>query len=247
MPLWATLGLPVAVFIITCVAFLPAVKNGFVSLDDHKNFQNNYHYRGLGVENLRWAWTTFHNGAYQPLSWIFFSVQYVLFGLDPTGYHVVSVVLQGVCGALFYFVALRLLSPAMPERAKAHPDGLRAGAVLAALLFAIHPLRTEAVAWLSTQPYLWVAIFYLLSILAYLRACEPDVVGRRRFAWLGLACLAYAASILSKGVGVGLVAVLILLDVYPLGRLWPNRRKDRAGPGNAKVLAEKIPFLLLGM
>lgn len=234
-------------FLITCLAFLPAGWNEFVSLDDHKNFQKNFAYRGLGPDNIRWAWTTFHNGAYQPLSWMMFSVQYVLFGMDPTGYHVVSVLLQGLCGALFYLVARRLLALAMPDAAAAYPHGLRMAAVLAALLFAIHPLRTEAVAWLSTQPYLWVGIFYLLAILAYLRACASERQRRPRGLWLALACLAYAASILSKGVGVALVAVLVILDVYPLGRLWPNRRAGHGAPSNVAVLAEKVPFLLLGI
>lgn len=247
LPRWVVFGLPAAVFLITCLAFLPAVKNGFVSLDDHKNFQNNYHYRGLGWENVRWAWTTFHNGAYQPLSWMFFSAQCLAWGLNPMGYHVVSVLLQAVNGVLFYFVALRLLALAMPGPACDYPIALRVSAGLAALLFAIHPLRTEAVAWLSTQPYLPVGMFYLLSVLAYLRACRAPRARTARPSWLAVSCLCYACSILSKGVAVGLVAVLILLDVYPLRRLWPGRSRGEPGLAVRLVLLEKIPFLLLGI
>jgi protein O-mannosyl-transferase len=247
IPLWATLGLPVAVFIITCVAFLPAVKNGFVSLDDHKNFQLNYNYRGLGPENIKWAWTTFHNGAYQPLSWMLFGAQYVAWGLDPTGYHVVSVLLQAVNGMLFFWVAARLLALAMPDAARDHPIALRLSSGLAALLFAVHPLRTEAVAWLSTQPYLPVGMFYLLSVLAYLRACRDEPTRTARPSWLAVSCVCYACSILSKGVGVGLVVVLILLDVYPLRRLWPGRVGGGPGATAWRVLLEKVPFFLLGI
>ncbi|MBN1346582.1 MAG: tetratricopeptide repeat protein [Phycisphaerae bacterium] len=244
IPRWSAIALPAAVFLITCVAFLPAARNEFVSLDDHKNFQKNHHYRGLGPENIKWAWTTFHNGAYQPLSWMLFSAEYVAWGLNPTGYHVVSVLLQAVNGVLFYWVALRLLALAMPAAGRDHPDALRFSAGLAALLFSVHPLRTEAVAWLSTQPYLPVGLFYLLSILAYLRACGDHPERRGSIPWLALSCLLYGCSILSKGVGVALVVVLVLLDVYPLRRLWPGRRGRHAGPPTWVILLEKAPFLI---
>jgi len=246
-PRGLVIALPAAIFLVTCLAFLPAVRNEFVSLDDHKNFLGNYHYRGLGLENVKWAWTTFHNGAYQPLSWILFSAQYVAWQLDAQGYHVVSVLLHAMNGALFYWLALRLLPLVLPVAARNHPVGLRWASALAALLFALHPLRAEAVAWLSTQPYLPVGMFYLLSLLAYLRACRSDGDTKRRFAWLAVSCVCYACSILSKGVGVTLVAVLVILDVYPLRRLWPGRRGGEPGPANWAVLAEKIPFLLLSV
>ncbi len=247
LPRWSTWGVPVAVFLVTCVTFLPAVHNEFVSLDDHKNFQRNYHYRGLGADNVKWAWTTFHNGAYQPLSWMSFSTQYVAWGMDPTGYHVVSVVLHAVNGVLFFWVVVRVLALAMPAAARQHPVALRNASALAALLFALHPLRAEPVAWVSCQPYLPVGMFYLLSLLAYLRACRDDVSGPAHVGWVTVSCLCYAGSILSKGVGVGLVAVLVILDVYPLRRLWPGRARGQPRPPPWRVLVEKTPFLLLGI
>lgn len=246
-PWWVALAIPVAVFLVTCLVFLPAARNGFVSLDDHKNFQKNYHYRGLGSENIQWAWTTFHNGAYQPLSWMLFSAQYVAWQLNPMGYHIVSLLLHAINGVLFYWVAVRLLALAMPIAGRDHPTVLRLSAALASLLFAIHPLRTEAVAWLSSQPYLPVGMFYLLSMLAYLRACRRDAASIAGPGWLAVSCLCYACSIMSKGVGVGLVAVLVIVDVYPLRRLWPGRCRGQPGPRIWFVLAEKIPFLALGV
>ena len=247
-PRWFGFVLPAAVFLATCAAFLPAVWNDFVTLDDPKNFLHNYNYRGLGLQNIRWAWTTFHNGAYQPLSWILFGAQYVAWGLNPTGYHIVSILLQGINAVLFYLVALRLLPLTMPATGRDHPAALPLSAALASLLFAIHPLRTEAVAWLSTQPYLPVGMFYLLSVLAYLRACRCSGDSRRtRVTWLAASCLCYGASILSKGVGVGLIAVLLILDVYPLRRVWPGRAWGSAGESTRAVLSEKVPFLVLGL
>jgi tetratricopeptide (TPR) repeat protein len=234
-------ALPAAIFLLTCVSYLPAIRNDFVSLDDPKNFLSNYHYRGLGWDNIRWACTTFHNGIFQPLSWILFSAEYVAFGLNPTGYHVVSAFLQAINAVLFYVLARRLLLLAMPEAARKYPSGLLWAAALASGLFALHPLRTEVVAWLSCQPYLPVGAFYILALLAYLRACDRDVQARARWAWLGLSCACYAASILSKCISLTIVAVLVLLDIYPLRRLRPKMPFREAG----MVLLEKLPFLIL--
>ncbi len=228
----------------TLVAFLPVLGNDFVSLDDHKNFLANYHYRGLGIENIRWAITTFHNGAYQPLSWILFSTEYVLWGLNPYAYHGVSLLIQCLNAVLFYWLARRLLIAALPRAASQYPSVLACSAALSALLFSLHPLRVEAVAWLSTQPYLSVGLFYLLSLLAYLRACEHRDERRARLVWLGISCLCYGASILSKGVGIGLVAVLLILDVYPLRRLWLRSTENSLREPVSYILLEKVPYLV---
>ncbi len=230
--------IPAAVVLITCGVFWPATRYGFVNLDDPANFHLNHHYRGFGIENLRWALTTFHFGAYQPLSWLLFSAQYVGWELDGPAYHTVSVLAHAINAMLFYALALVLLRKAMPEASAANPSASRYAAALGALLFAIHPLRVEVVAWVSSQPYLWVGMFYLLSLLAYVRAIDA----RRRYLWLAASCLAYAASLLSKGVGVGLIGVLVILDVYPLRRLRWSRGGRSVLIG---VLAEKLPYLLL--
>ncbi|MCX5788206.1 MAG: hypothetical protein NTX64_06835, partial [Elusimicrobia bacterium] len=68
-------------------AFLPALHNQFVSWDDPYNLINNPNYRGLGWTQIKWMFTTFHLGHYQPLSWLTFAVDYRLWGMDPFGYH----------------------------------------------------------------------------------------------------------------------------------------------------------------
>src|SRR5947208_1884161 len=79
---WALpLGLVVA------VAFLPVVDNGFLFFDDDENFFDNPDFRGLGWPQVRWAWTTFLLGVYQPLAWLLLEAEYVVWWLDPVGYH----------------------------------------------------------------------------------------------------------------------------------------------------------------
>lgn len=82
------------VLLSTCAAFLPVLWNGFVDWDDDKTLTQNPHYRGLGWTQLRWMFTTFHAGHYQPLSWVTFGLDYVVWGTEPLGYHLTSLALQ---------------------------------------------------------------------------------------------------------------------------------------------------------
>src|SRR6185312_6623182 len=86
----------VPLILLVAVAFLPALDNGFVDWDDELNFLKNSQYRGLGWPQVRWAWTTFHLGVYQPLAWLLLEAQYVIFRLDARGYHLVSLLLHAV-------------------------------------------------------------------------------------------------------------------------------------------------------
>ena len=78
---------PICVGLVTFIAFIPALRNGFVSWDDDKNFLANPHYRGLGLDQLSWMWTTFHMGHYIPLTWMTLGLDYLLWGMNPRGYH----------------------------------------------------------------------------------------------------------------------------------------------------------------
>ncbi|MBI3695818.1 MAG: tetratricopeptide repeat protein [Acidobacteria bacterium] len=200
-------AVPLLLAILTLAVFWPALDNQFVNWDDDKNVLNNTRFRGLEASNLRWMWTTFHLGHYHPLTWMSLGFDYTLWGLDPKGYHLTNVVLHAANAALFYLVALRLAG------------GRVFTAAVAALLFALHPLRVESVAWVSERRDVLSGLFYLLSVLAYL--------GRR----VKLSLAAFAAALLSKEIVVSLPVVLLVLDVYPLRR-GPRWR-------------EKIPYFLL--
>src|ERR671930_137974 len=78
-----TRALPLVVAALTILAFLPALRAGFVAWDDDKNFLSNPHYRGLGLTHLRWMWTTFHLGHYVPLTWMTLGADYLIWGMNP--------------------------------------------------------------------------------------------------------------------------------------------------------------------
>src|SRR5881397_3487722 len=86
---WVHWLVPPLIALVTFAAFLPALQNQFVNWDDHENFLDNPHYRGLAWSHLRWMWTT-HRGHYIPLTWMTFGLDYLLWGMNPVGYHLTS-------------------------------------------------------------------------------------------------------------------------------------------------------------
>ena len=223
----------------TFSAFWPVLSNGFVNWDDGANLTGNFDYRGFGWTQVSWMWTTFHMGHYQPLSWMTLGLDYLVWGLDPFGYHLTSLLLHGANAVLFYFVALRLLRPAL-SAAPGENSNAGPAALFAALFFAVHPLRVESVAWATERRDVVSGFFYLAAILFYLKACAlPRGRSARRYFRAAAACC--LLSLLSKAIGMTLPFALLLLDVYPLRRL-PADPSRWSEPEARAVLREKAPF-----
>lgn len=175
-----------------------------------------------------------HLGEYMPVTWLTYALDFRLWGLDPFGYHLTGLWLHLLATFVVYALGLALL-----PRALGHPtaDGLAVGAVTAAVLFGLHPLRVEPVAWVSARGTLLGSVFALLTVLAYLRATGRD--HRPRSGWLALSLGLYGLALLSRATLVVLPGVLLILDIYPL------RRLSRTGsPG---VWVEKGLFLALAL
>src|SRR5947199_8537179 len=237
-PGWVLWLVPVLIALVTVAAFLPALQNQFVSWDDDENFLDNPHYRGLGWSPLRWMWTT-HQGHYIPLTWMTLGLDYLLCGMNHFCYHMTSLLLHAANAVAFFFVVRRILKRALPSPSeRGHALAVSAG--FAALVFAIHPLRVESVAWVTERRDVLSGLFYLLTILVYLRASER---GARGQGWYWLSVAAFVCALLSKSMVVNLPVVLLILGVYPLRRLggaigWWSEPARR-------VYVEKIPFVLL--
>jgi tetratricopeptide (TPR) repeat protein len=234
--------------LLVVVAFAPCVRNDFVVWDDPQNFLDNPYYRGLGWAQLRWDWTSFQLGVYQPLAWMLLGCQYVFFQLKPWGYHLSSLILYAINTVVLFMLTVAVLRRCRPlqERQREQATTLTLAAGLSVALFAIHPLRTEVVAWASCQPYLPCALFSMLAILAYLHAF-PD--GREpRWSWLIGSFVLFVAALLSKAVAVTLPAVFLILDVYPLRRLGDGPVPGNwFGPKVRRVWWEKVPFGILSV
>jgi hypothetical protein len=204
--------IPLVLAVVTFLVFSPALGNGFVEWDDHVNLSENLGYRGLGWSELRWMFTSTRMGHYIPITWLTFGLDYTFWGMNPFGYHLTNNVIHAANAALFYLVALRLLARATALTGTA----LRASGVVAALFFALHPLRAESVAWATERRDVLAGFFFLLSVLLYLRASDDAGSARRRL--LGGSVTCYALALLSKSIVMTLPLVLIVLDVYPLER-----------------------------
>src|SRR2546427_1930643 len=230
--------IPVLIALVTFAAFLPTLQNQFVTWDDQRNFLDNHDYRGLGWTHLRWMWTT-HLGHYIPLTWMTLGLDYLLWGMNPVGYHLTNLLLHAANAVVFFFVVRRLLTRALSSPSeRGHALALSAG--FGSLVFAIHPLRVESVAWATERRDVLSGLFYLLTILMYLRAREREERGR---GWYWLSVAVFVLALLSKSMVVNLPIVLLILDVYPLRRLggavgWWSEPARR-------VYVEKIPFVLL--
>src|SRR5882762_6944667 len=112
---WGAGLVSILIAVVTFAAFLPTLQNQFVDWDDANNFLDNPHYRGLGWSELRWMWTAFHMGHWIPLTWMTLGLDYLLWGMNPFGYHLTSLVLHAANAIVFYFIAFRILELALPD------------------------------------------------------------------------------------------------------------------------------------
>ena len=223
---------PLLVGLLAFVVFLPALHGQFLAWDDDVNLVTNEHYRGLGWPQIAWAFSNVRMGHYIPITWLSFSASYAAGGMDPRGYHLVSLLVHAANAIAFYFVARRLVAAARGGGSQAGrtDSAVVWGAMVAALVFAIHPLRVESVAWITERRDVMSGFFFLTALLAYLRAIE----GRDRPAprWMAGSLALFAAGLLSKASIMALPAVLVLLDVYPLRRgafTWRHLVVEKAG------------------
>jgi protein O-mannosyl-transferase len=230
--------IPVALAATAALAFLPILGNGFVDWDDKRNFLHNPNYRGFGWTRLRWMATQSHYGHFVPLAWVTLALDYVVWGMNPAGYHLTSLLIHAAATAVLYLVARALILRARSVSVVAAATG----AAAAALLFGLHPLRVESVAWATERRDVLSGLFFLLTVLLYVYSTVA--VGARRGWLLGASVAAHLAALLSKSIVVTAPLVLLLLDVYPLRRL-PTPGGRWVSGATARILGEKLPYLAL--
>ena len=230
-PLWSA---AVVVAAVTVVCFSPSLQNGFVNWDDPGNFLNNENYRGLSLDHIKWMFTD-RQGHYIPIAWLTLGLDYVIWEMNPRGYHLTSLLFHVFNALLFFFLTAGILRKAAGSNGAVPVAAAAAGA----LFFAIHPLRVESVVWITERRDVVAGFFVLLTLIAYLRMQERPRGSRPYFRWLAVSLVCFACSLLSKAFGMTLPALLLVLDAYPLRRL--SRETIRP------VLIEKIPYALLSV
>jgi tetratricopeptide (TPR) repeat protein len=208
-------AIAVGLVAVTLVVYARAIENGFVNFDDDLYVSRNPHVlSGLTEKNLQWSWTTLHAGYFQPLTWMSFQLDAELFGPEPAGFHRTNVLLH-TANVLLIFVALRRMT------------GEVGRSVTVALLFAVHPLHVESVAWITERKDVLSLFFGLLAILAYIAYARRPGFGR----YIAVT-VAFVLALLAKPMLVTLPFVFLLLD------FWPLRRNVRL----SRLLIEKAPL-----
>jgi protein O-mannosyl-transferase len=214
----------------TFAVYAGVLRNAFVSYDDEVYVVRNAHVRsGLTPGSAAWSLTATGAANWHPLTWMSHMADVSLWGMRPGGHHATSVLLHAA-NALLVFLLLR------------RGTGAAGRSAAAALLFALHPLRVESVAWVAERKDVLSTLFGLAAIGAWAAWV------RRRHPGAYAASLAlFAASLMSKATFVTLPFLLLILDFWPLGRIGPTRKTQpaAASPSLSRVLLEKVPYLFL--
>lgn len=208
----------IVIAIATFIAYIPALNGDFTNWDDSVYVVSNPYIQSLSVKNLVAIFSENYMGNYHPLTMLSLAIDYQINKFDPFIFHLTNILIHILNSILVLLVIKRL-------------TGKLQIAVIAALLFGVHSLHVESVAWISERKDVLYAFFYLLSLYSYIR-----YVPKKDKKWFWLSLLFFLFSCLSKGQAVTLALTLFLVDIF-MGRKWTE----------LKILIEKIPFLILAL
>lgn len=224
---WRALGAPLAILGAVALAHGGALGHGFVHFDDDLYvYRNPEVLGGLTVDGVRWAFGLGGGATYfHPLTWLSLMANVSLLGAGPWGFHLVNLLLHAA-GAILLFLLLRQVT------------GRPGPALAAALIWAVHPLTVEGVAWVTERKAVLSTALGLGALLAWCGAPAPRGAGRR-----ALAAALLGLGILAKPALVTLPALALLLDA------WPAAAPDGAPPPPPRPrwprLREAWPLLLV--
>ncbi len=255
--------LAAATALTTFLVYLPVLHNEFVNWDDYTYVVENSHIRSFDWAFFKWAFFDFYCFNWHPLTWISHAADYAVWGLNPLGHHLTNGMLHVANSFVVVFLIIRILEAVKESSPQSKGRLLTERMVMltagvTGLLFGLHPLHVESVAWIAERKDLLCALFFLLSITAYTKYISSlrSAAGNRRseiskrrlpddqyppgrkhyFYALGFFVLA----LLSKPMAVTLPVVLLILDWHPFNRVSYFRAWRTA-------VVEKLPFLALSL
>jgi len=179
---------------------------------------------GLTWDGIKWSFTTMHAGNWFPLVWLSLMLDRTL-GAAAGGFHLVNVAFHIANTILLFWVLKRYTKAVWAS-------------FFVAALFALHPLHVESVAWVTERKDVLSTLFWLLTMLAYVRYVEIPTTKR-----YVIICVIFALGLMSKSMLVTLPFVLLLMDYWPLRRLWPEDNNKEVSIG--RLIREKIPLFVL--
>ncbi len=224
--------LPLALLLITVVTaavYWPTLHNDFIDFDDDVYVTANMMVRqGLSFKGLLWSLSTFHAANWHPLTWLSHMLDVQLFGMNPLGHHATSLLIH-IANALLLCALLHRLT------------GFVGRSLVVALLFAIHPLHVESVAWVAERKDVLSTLFCFLTLWAYCGYAKKTTITR----YLSVVVF-FALGLMSKQMLVTLPLLLLLMDYWPLKRLVLSRCEG-SGTSLKQLLVEKIPLFVMSV
>lgn len=223
-----TRGIALFLGLVTLLLFLPLAQFDFVNYDDELHVTRNDTVKeGLTAKGLIWAFTGSADIFWHPVTWMSHMLDVTLFGLNPSGHHIMSLLIHLAATMILFYALLEMT-------ARPWPSGI------VAAWFAWHPLHVESVAWIAERKDVLSGFFFALILFAYARFVRGN--GRR---WYWLAFAALILGLMSKTMLVTVPVILLLLDIWPLERVSIGGKLDVATW--RKLLWEKWPFYALAV
>ena len=228
---------PCILILITSIVFIPTFSNDFQrAWDDQWQLLENPFVLEHSFENILYHFTDFYHGQYSPINTLVYIAIYKLFGLNATAFHFVFLLVHILNVLLVFNLISTIVKLIKPTYSSKH---VKYYALFVGLIFAIHPLQVESVAWISASKVVLYTFFFLTAIWSYLKYIQSN-----KISWLFAVAVLYILSFGSKEQAIILPLNLVLLDVF-LGRFktihwnWLLFKN--------KIILEKIPFFGLAV
>lgn len=209
---------PLVIVIFTLFLFWQAGKGQFLNWDDTEYVINNLNLRDLSWNGIVNIFSQYQIANYHPLTTLTWAIEYNLYGPNPAPYHWFNIFLHLINTLLVFLLSFRLTKSLLP-------------AALVALLFGIHPMHVESVAWVSERKDVLYTLFFLAALVSY----SKYLADRKQTKWYFIALVLFLFSLMSKSAAVVLPLVLLLFDYYY------DRKFDK------RAILEKAPFMLLSL
>jgi hypothetical protein len=230
-----TLVLGGLLVVATLTLYHPVFHYPFANADDDSYISDNIHVEyGFEPDTVRWAFTTFHDANWHPLTWLSHALDCHLYSLDAGKHHQTNVILHAINALLLFCVLLRA-------------TGYVGRSAMVAALFALHPINVESVVWISERKNVLSMLFFLLALGAYRWYALRPRVGR-----YAVVAILYAMGLMSKPQVITFPFVLLLWDYWPLRRMVANNEAASgtltpAVPAQSfwRLLWEKVPLFAL--
>jgi len=234
MPGHQVLLICLVLFVTTFTVYYPVLDYDFVNFDDPLYLEENrFVPMGLSKESIIWAFTDgiSTTGYWAPLTLLTLLLDYQIYGMQAGGYHLTNLLLHCITTLLLFLFFRRI-------------TGALWSSFLVAILFAIHPLHVESVAWVSARKDVLSTLFWILTLWAYAKYTESPGTGRYTIALILFIC-----GLTAKPMLVTLPLILLLLDYWPLGRFPVSGAASRhiSLRNYRGLIVEKLPFIIIAL